>query len=446
MIMKLTVTEITKKIKFLLESNFNSPVCVVGEISNLSVSPSGHIYFTLKDESAQIKVVFFKRYRMANTYKLNQGDKVEVVGDLTVYESDGLYQIIARKVVYDSAGDFYKKFEETKRILEKEGLFDKDKKKDIPLIVKNVAVLTSPTGAAIKDFIQTLKLNGVGLKIDIWPVQVQGAQAIKDIILKMQTLNKYVGTYDVVILMRGGGSLEDLIIFNDETLAREFFKLKIPTISAIGHERDFSICDFVADLRVSTPTAAAETLSKPYLELRSRVKEHISKAVRATQIKLDKNYQLLDKFISLISYKNPKSIIKSKKEMIDKYVSDIISSIGLKIKNNYIVLNENLHTIEKKSPVIIVNELKSKVRHIDSLLLSSLSKKIEKCRFSLDILNQKVMLLNPENILERGYSIVYKDKMPVGSLSNVNLEDYLEIQFKDGYTNVFVTGKKVKKD
>ncbi|MBZ4671930.1 MAG: exodeoxyribonuclease large subunit [Deferribacteraceae bacterium] len=444
--MKLTVTEITKKIKFLLESNFNSPVCVVGEISNLSVSPSGHVYFTLKDESAQIKVVFFKRYRMANTYKLNQGDKVEVIGDLSVYESDGLYQIIARKVVYDSAGDFYKRFEETKRILEKEGLFDKDKKKDIPLIVKNVAVLTSPTGAAIKDFIQTLKLNGVGLNIDIWPAQVQGAQAIKDIISKMQLLDRYASIYDVVILMRGGGSLEDLIIFNDETLAREFFKLKIPTISAIGHERDFSICDFVADLRVSTPTAAAETLSKPYLELRNRIRDNINKIIRMSQIKLDKNYQLLDKFLSLVSYKNPKNIIKNKKEILDKYLSDITSSIGLKIKNKYLILNEKSYIVEKKNPINIVNELKSKVRHIDSLLSSSINNKIEKCKFSLDILNQKLKLLNPENILERGYSIVYKNKIPVGSLNNVNLEDYLEIQFKDGYTSVFVTGKKVKKD
>jgi len=444
--MKLTVTEITKKIKLLLEKSFDTPVCVVGEVSNLSMSPSGHMYFTLKDESAQIKVVLFKRFRMANTYKPNQGDKVEVVGDLTVYENDGLYQIIARKVVYDSAGDFYKRFEETKRILEKDGLFDKDKKKNIPLIVKNVAVLTSPTGAAIKDFTQTLKLNNVGLNIDVWPVQVQGGQAIKDIISKFQSINKYTNRYDVAILMRGGGSLEDLIIFNDETLAREFFKLKIPTISAIGHERDFSICDFVADLRVSTPTAAAEILSKPYLELRNKVKENLNKIIRATQGTLDKNYQMLDKFVSLVSYKNPKNIIINKKELINKCISDIISGIGLKIKNNYIILNENLYTVQKNNPLTIVNESKSRIRHTESLLLSSISQKVEKCKFLLDILNQKLTLLNPENILERGYSIVYKDKVPVGSLSNINLEDYLEIQFKDGYTDAFVTGKKLKKD
>jgi len=444
--MKLTVSEITKQIKFLLEKNFNAPLCVVGEVSNLSVSPSGHMYFTLKDESAQIKVVFFKRFRMANAYKVNQGDKVEVVGDLTVYENDGLYQIIARKVVYDSAGDFYKKFEETKRILEKEGLFDNDKKKNIPLIVKNVAVLTSPTGAAIKDFIQTLKLNNVGLNIDVWPVQVQGGQAIKDIISKFQLINKHTNRYDVAILMRGGGSLEDLIIFNDETLAREFFKLKIPTISAIGHERDFSICDFVADLRVSTPTAAAEILSKPYLELRNKVKENLNKIIRGAQGKLDKNYQMLDKFVSLVSYKNPKNIIINKKELINKYISDIISGIGLKIKNNHIILNDYLYTVEKNNPLTIVNESKSRIKHIESLLLSSIRQKLEKYKFLLDILNQKLMLLNPENILERGYSIVYKDKVPVGSLSNINLEDYLEIQFKDGYTDVFVTGKKLKKD
>lgn len=444
--MKLTVTELTKKIKFLLESHFNTPICVVGEISNLSLSPSGHMYFTLKDESAQIRVVFFKRYRMANSYKISQGDKVEVVGDLTVYENDGLYQIIARKVVFDSAGDFYKKFEETKRILEKEGLFDKDKKKKIPLIVKNVAVLTSPTGAAIKDFIQTLRLNKIGLNIDLWPVQVQGLQGLKDIISKLQSINNHTSKYDVAILMRGGGSLEDLIIFNDEMLAREFFKLKIPTISAIGHERDFTICDFVADLRVSTPTAAAEALSKPYLELRSKLNESTNKIIRVTQGKLERNYQLLDKFVSLVSYKNPKNIIINKKELINKYLSDMISCIGLKIKNNYIKLNENLYLVEKNNPLNVVNQSKSTIKHIESLLFNSVGKKLEKCRFLLDILVQKLNLLNPENILERGYTIVYKDKIPVGSLRSVNLEDYLEIQFKDGYTDVFVSGKRVKKD
>ena len=166
---KFTVTEITRQIKNVLSTTFNEPVVVVGEISNFSMSPSRHAYFTLKDENSQIKVVFFNRLLMLNKYKPKNGDKVEVIGDLTVYEADGVYQIVARKVTYSTEGEFYKKFEETKKILEAEGLFDR--KRGIPKIVKRVAVLTSPTGAAIKDFIKVLKNNNIALTIDIWPVQ-----------------------------------------------------------------------------------------------------------------------------------------------------------------------------------------------------------------------------------------------------------------------------------
>lgn len=442
---KLTVTEITQQIKFLLESNFSSHICVVGEISNLSFSPTGHIYFTLKDDSAQIKVVFFKRYNLANNYKLKQGDKVEVIGNLSVYENDGVYQIIARKVVYDSAGDFYKKFEETKRVLEKEGLFDKDKKKPIPKIIKNVAVLTSPGGAAIRDFLQTLRNNYVGLSVDIWPVQVQGSQAIRDIILSLRALNRYCDNYDVAILMRGGGSLEDLIIFNEEALAREFFSLKIPTISAIGHERDFSICDFVADLRVSTPTAAAETLSRPYIDLRREVSENIKNLKRSIENKIDKHYQLFDKFLSLISFKNPSNIIKFKKNMLHKYISNIISSINIKVMDNSMLNNDLMYRILTKNPEVKIGEYKNYLNLLQVNINGNILRKLEANKYRHSFLMEKMKLLNPENILERGYAIVYKGKLPVGSASDINLEDSLEIHFKDGYTNAFVTGKKMKK-
>ncbi|MCA1980793.1 MAG: exodeoxyribonuclease VII large subunit, partial [Calditerrivibrio sp.] len=243
-----TVTEITRVLKNLIESNFDGIVSVEGEISNLSISPSGHLYFVLKDENAQIKVALFKKFILLNRgYTPKNGDSVIVYGELTVYEADGNYQIIARKIEYREIGIFYKKFEETKKKLEAEGLFDKIIKKKIPDIIEKVAVITSPNGAAFKDFMKILRDNKVPLEVHLWGVQVQGAQAVNEIVTALDNVSRY-GNYDLVILMRGGGSLEDLAIFNDEFIARGVSNQKNPTITAIGHERDTTIVDFVADM------------------------------------------------------------------------------------------------------------------------------------------------------------------------------------------------------
>jgi len=439
---KFTVTQITTQIKNILTATFNEPVIVIGEISNFSVSPSGHAYFTLKDEKSQIKVVFFKRMLMLNNYAPKNGDKVEVIGDLTVYEADGVYQIVARKVTYSTEGEFYKKFEETKRILEAEGLFDR--KRGIVEIVKNIAVLTSPSGAAIKDFIKVLKQNSIGINVDIWPVQVQGQQAIQDIIHSIDRINRFSHRYDLLILMRGGGSLEDLIIFNDEHLARALYNSKIPTISAIGHERDITICDFIADLRVSTPTAAAETISKPFLEYRNRLKELLKQIKKLLEHNIDKKYQTLDKYVTLINYKNPINVVKHKKDIVYKIVKDIISSISLKIDREKNSVENCLYKIRAHSPINFISDYKTKISYIEKNIVQLQYNRLKFNISKVDALLDRLKILNPANVLERGYTIVYNNKIPVTSIKDVKLEDNLEIQFKDGYSNVFVTGKKME--
>lgn len=439
---KFTVTEITRQIKNVLSTTFNEPVVVVGEISNFSMSPSRHAYFTLKDENSQIKVVFFNRLLMLNKYKPKNGDKVEVIGDLTVYEADGVYQIVARKVTYSTEGEFYKKFEETKKILEAEGLFDR--KRDIPKIVKRVAVLTSPTGAAIKDFIKVLKNNNIALTIDIWPVQVQGQQAASEIINSLDKVNRFSHLYDLLILMRGGGSLEDLIIFNDEYLARALYKSKIPTISAIGHERDVTICDFIADLRISTPSTAAETIAKPYINYRNRLNELLRQIRKLIQYNLDKNYQSLDKYISLINYKNPINVVMNHKDILHKIVKSILSSINVKIEERKNSIKSALYKVKTCSPMLSIQNFKTKILYIEKNITQMQYNRLKFNISRLDALLDRLKVLNPANVLERGYAIVYNKKNVVTSVKDIKLEDNLEIQFKDGYSSVFVTGKKTE--
>lgn len=443
---KLTVSELTNKIKNILENSFTGPVSVVGEISNYSVSSLGHCYFTLKDDNAQIKCVFFKRYRiLLRDYEPKNGDKVVVTGDLTVYEKDGLYQIIVKKIEYDSVGDFYKKFEETKRKLEKEGLFDSDLKKEIPNFVKRVAIITSPTGAAIKDFIRTIKKNSVNMIVDIWPAPVQGDDAIPIIIDQITKINKFVGYYDILILMRGGGSLEDLSIFNDEFLARSLFHSKIPTISAIGHERDFTICDFVADLRVATPTAAAEKVSEYYVTIEEKIDNLTKHLIKEMEYKLMNNLQYLDTLDARIQKNSPYQRVRSKIQEITLIESKILENLKSCLFQNEKKVVEYLRRIERENPIYKLENFNIKIDQFIKNMKTILSGKLEVLNNRVDSMMNSLNLTNPENILEKGYAIVLQDKNPVVSVNSIHLEDELEIKMKDGYINTFVTGKKVRR-
>ncbi|MGA1846924.1 exodeoxyribonuclease VII large subunit [Deferribacter abyssi] len=441
---KFTVSELTKLIKRLIEKNFTSSINVVGEISNYSVSTLGHCYFTLKDENAQIKCVYFKRYRLQNLdYEPKNGDKVIITGDLTVYEKDGNYQLLIKKIEYDSIGDFYKRFEETKRKLEKEGLFDTENKKEIPYFVKRVAVVTSPSGAAIKDFIRTLRKNGANIEVDLWPAPVQGEDAIQVIINQFSYLNQFTNSYDVVVLMRGGGSLEDLSIFNDELLARAFFACKIPTISAIGHERDFTICDFVADLRVATPTAAAEKLSEYYITIGDRIDNLERHLIKEFEHSLIMKHQYLDTLEAKLLKNSPINRIKQKIKQLEIYENSISSLLKHKLSVREKNLSDIIQRIIPHNPVERLLHSYSIVDNLLKIIESIMVAKIQVNKDKIESYITLLRLLNPENILDKGYAIIIKDKNPVGSVKNIHLEDELEIRMRDGYINSFVTGKKI---
>lgn len=439
----LTVSEITKLIKNLLEGTFREVISVEGEISNLSKSPSGHLYFSLKDANAQIKVVFFKKFISINKdYVPKNGDQVVVIGELTVYEPDGIYQIVAKKIEYSSYGIFYKKFEEVKRKLEAEGLFDSSKKKFLPVYIRKIAVLTSPSGAAIRDFLKVLRDNKIGLSIDLWGVQVQGMAAINEIVDALKKAGKG-DKYDLLILMRGGGSLEDLAIFNEEVIARALADCDVPTITAIGHERDFTIVDFVADKRVATPTAAANEIVERFKGLRELLNDSEQFISRFIDDKIYKVSQKLDNLSLRLDKNSPMSRLKKTETFLKLCDETLRNNIQLKINNSKSLLEYYHAMLKKNSPKVKIDLVKKDIFHLKERLKKDLFQRVSKIKENLNGYDMVLRNLDPNNLLKKGYCIVLKGSKVVSDVRDVSLEDNLEIRLKNGYISTSVVAKKI---
>src|SRR6266403_1471667 len=285
----LSVTELTHRVKDLLEERFPS-VWVEGEISNVRSPSSGHIYFTLKDSGAQLAVVLFRGVAVKVGFKLKDGLQVIAFGDISVYEKSGQYQLVARRLLPKGLGALQLAFEELKQRLAKEGLFDSARKKPIPALPQRIGLVTSPTGAAIRDFLNIIGRRFPNVHIIIHPVRVQGEGAAQEIADAIDEFNALHASrrlpLDVLIVTRGGGSLEDLWAFNEEVVARALARSNIPTISAVGHEIDFTIADFVADLRAPTPSAAAELVVKSKDEYCALMREYEKRLIKDLRLRL----------------------------------------------------------------------------------------------------------------------------------------------------------------
>ena len=370
-------------------------IWVRGEISNLKIHTSGHIYFTLKDQNSRIRCVLFRQYKMNLQFLPADGMKVLVKGQISLYSRDGQYQIYVLDMEKDGIGDLYEAFEAMKKRLKEEGLFAPEHKKPIPPYPKKIAVITSPTGAAVRDIINVVHRRYPCVDILVVPVLVQGHAAPKQI----EAALDYVNTrddIDTVILGRGGGSLEELWAFNEEIVARAIFQSDIPVISAVGHETDFTIADFVADLRAPTPSAAAE-LAVPLLkDLRLRV--HIAYKT-LNHLMEDKIYSELEKLKKInqsVPFRKPLDRIYKKQQDLDSLE---------KILNNSMK-----HILEKK-----------------------------RSQFGKEI--KALEALSPLNTLLRGYSITLsKEGRNISSIGDVKVEDAIYIKLKDGIIDAVVKG------
>lgn len=405
----ISVTQLTRYIKYKIDNDVNlNEVFLKGEISNFKAHSRGHYYFTLKDEGSRINAIMFSSSTKKVKFNPQDGMKVLITGKISVYEATGAYQIYVNDMLEDGIGNLYIAFEQLKEKLEKEGLFKKEIKKKIPRIPSRVGVITAPTGAAIKDIVSTIKRRWPLTEIILFPSLVQGENAKDDIVRQIKRCESF--NIDTLIVGRGGGSIEDLWPFNEEIVARAIYECNIPVISAVGHEIDFTIADFVADLRAPTPTGAAE-LSVPQkpdvINYIDQLKIRLNKVM---QNKINLNKQKIAEIKSRYIFKNPISIYQAKEVKFD--------SIYEKLRFN------------------IIDFVNSKQKEYDKVKSSYVLTKpyslIEKKQNTYLQIISKLETLSPLLTLKRGYTITKINNKTISSVKDVNIGDKISIDFQDG--------------
>lgn len=346
-----TVTQLNKYLKdrFDEDENLNA-ILVKGEISNFKNHYTGHLYFTLKDENSLIKCIMFKSYAEKLTFKPKDGMKVMVFGTVSVFERDGVYQIYAKAMRQDGLGSLYEAYEKLKADLEKEGLFDEAHKKKIPFMPNTIGVLTSNTGAVIRDIINVSTRRNPNVHIRLYPVPVQGPGAAEKIANGIKFMNEN-HLADVLIIGRGGGSLEDLWPFNEEIVARAIYDSEIPIISAVGHETDFSISDFVADLRAPTPSAAAELAVANISDVKYTLEQYNNRYKNALKKKIEVMRLSYEKCMARPAFKNPTQKINEKLIVVDMKVKSLQTSINLKLKEERTKFVKEVTRLDSLSPL-----------------------------------------------------------------------------------------------
>ena len=400
----LTVSELAREIKDILEDKFPD-VWVEGEISNLRVPPSRHIYFTLKDDSSQIRAVLFRM--QARTLRFVPEDGLHVIcrGRVSLYERRGDYQLILETIEPKGMGALQLAFLQLKEKLEKEGLFDPAQKKTIPMVPRNIGIITSPTGAVIQDMLHILERRFENLHIILYPVRVQGDGASSEIAEAINYFNKWTEV-DVIIVGRGGGSLEDLWAFNEEGVARAIYHSKIPIISAVGHETDYTIADFTADLRAPTPSAAAELVV--------RDKREIKNILHYLEGRLEnQTLQMLQEYRTHLSHL--RKIFKEPGKKIEEYflrVDDFVNR--LRLLTSWTLKRKEEKCVHLSESLLLRNPIQ-RVRNLRSFILEARKRLGQNIKFSIEIQRQraagilgKLDSLSPLSILQRGYSIARK--------------------------------------
>ncbi len=388
-----TVTAITLAVKQMLEGVFRG-IFVEGEVSNLRTAASGHVYFDLKDRESLLSGVMFKWDAKKYGDQLQEGMQVRVGGDFSCYAKQGRYQIVAKSAELLTKGNLFLEFEKLKKKLEQEGLFAPEHKKEIPSYPQRIAVITSPTGAAVRDILSVLKRRSPHLEILIIPTLVQGDEAAPQIAQALEDANRFAPKPDVILLGRGGGSLEDLWAFNEEIVARAIFKSKIPVISCVGHEVDFTIADFVADLRAPTPSAAAELVVKNSQNTHEHIADLQKRLLQAVNLFYERAKRRYDLAINSPVFKRPSALTQEKEQQLD--------DLTLRLETAFAQKNAQFSA-----------------------------------RFELAA--QKLQALGPQAVLKRGYSITRKkDGTVISRVAQTQSGEEIYVQVQDGmiYTHV----------
>ncbi|MED3571696.1 exodeoxyribonuclease VII large subunit [Cytobacillus praedii] len=436
----LSVNALTKYIKRKFDADPHlQDVMVKGEISNFKQHSSGHMYFTLKDEKARILAVMFSRYNQTMKFSPENGMRVLIRGDLTVYEPSGQYQIYIKEIQPDGIGDLYLAFEQLKGKLEKEGLFSTEYKKPIPKFPTTVGVITSPTGAAIRDIITTIKRRYPVANILIFPALVQGGQAAPSIVKAIQMANSR-DEADVLIIGRGGGSIEELWAFNEESVAKSIFHSRIPIISAVGHETDFTIADFVADLRAPTPTGAAE-LAVPHIDdLAERILSRQSRMIRALKEQLTLQNERLTRIQKSYAFRYPHKLYEQKLEQVDKWTEQLQRGskklFNLKAEE-WISLQKRL---KRSHPNERIEEAKQQQEKVQKNLNRAIAAIFAAKEKDFSHMLTTLEALSPLKIMDRGYSLVYSDEGKlIKTVKQVKQDEQIKVKVPDGAIHCVVT-------
>jgi exodeoxyribonuclease VII large subunit len=381
----LTISELTRRIKNTLETSFNN-VTVEGEISNFKRHSSGHLYFTLKDGTAQLQAVIWRARAAHLLFTPQDGMKVIAKGNITVYETRGQYQLDVIQLQPLGIGELQIAFEKLKQKLAAEGLFNSEHKKELPEYPERIGIITSPTGAALQDMLNIINRRFAAVDVILYPVKVQGDGAAQEIADAIKAFNKY-RNIDVLIVGRGGGSLEDLWAFNEEIVARAIFASKIPIVSAVGHEIDFTIADFVADLRAPTPSAAAELILRDSKDIIENIRNYCYTMEQNIRSIINNKREKIVSLVSSYSFNQPKDLLRQYSQRVDELERNLDQVV--------------LHRIS------IFNQ-------------QSVS------------LSKRLSSLNPHSILQRGFTIIYRDDKIVDRAVKLNKNDKVSIKFHDG--------------
>ena len=410
----ISVSQLTRYIKYKIDNDVNlNEVFLKGEISNFKAHSRGHFYFTLKDEGSRINAIMFASQTKKIKFMPQDGMKVLVTGKISVFEANGGYQIYVNEMLEDGVGNLYIAYEQLKKKLENEGLFNKDHKKEIPHIPKRVGVVTAPTGAAIKDIISTIKRRWPLTEIYLFPSLVQGEDAKEDIVKQIKKAENFYLPLDTLIVGRGGGSIEDLWPFNEEIVARAIYECKVPTISAVGHEIDFTIADFVADLRAPTPTGAAEMAVPQLSDMKNYLNQVNIRLNNTINNKINNNKRKLNDIMARNIFKNP-MIIYEKKEL---YFDSILERLKFSLKS--------LTSAKEKELIKVKN----------SYILKNPHQLLEKKGNKYLQLVSKLETLSPLLTLQRGYTMTKKEGKVITKSTDIKKKDIIEIVFSDGSVN-----------
>jgi len=441
----ISVGELNRSAKYLLEDAFTN-IAVIGEISNMSRPSSGHIYFTLKDEDGAIGCAMWRSQASKLNFNPEDGDKCILKGQVSLYPATGRYQLMVKSIEQAGAGNLMHQFEKLKKKLESEGLFDQSKKLSIPQAPKHIGVITSSSTAAFQDIVSTIQRRAPFAQVSISPAVVQGDTAPNTIINSLNRIIKFNdhnqdNPIDLVLICRGGGSIEDLWCFNNENLAREIASFPIPTISGVGHEIDFTICDFVSDMRAPTPTASAEIATEFNFQAKDKIINLYTDLGRTITNSILNKIQKIEYLKKNI--RSPLMILREQNQKIDSYELQLKQNIKMLLAENKQTLSLLRSRLKERSPNKYIQQLNTKIDNIKNLIKKEIKSSINQNSVFIQEYEKNLEILNPLSILERGYSIIQnKSGKSIKSNQDVKVGETLTARLNKGFIDIEVKNKK----